>query len=455
MKNFHINALMVLISFLSFGCESYLDEKADKQLAVANTVADLRALLYHDDMYSTYGSSGELSSDDLFVTDEDLNSMYFESDKRLYTWQPDFVSKGISEVGNNWQDCYKAIYVCNSILDALEKYNLTGTDANELKGQTLVIRAARYLDGLQIWAPIFNAATADKDMGMVIRLDPDMNLPSIRSSVKQTYDQVFKDLTEALPNLPTSSPGPNVPTKAAAYGLFARAYLIIGDYPNALSMAKFAIENKSSLIDFNELNPDDDFPIRGTKIYAPEELIFLTSTFPHGFDLTAEIIKVSTSLYNSYTDGDLRKTIYFQENSDGTYLFKGTHIDWGFLTGITTAEMFLIIAECYARANSLQLSSDAFNTLAKKRWESNAFTPIAFKNKNEAINTVIAERRRELAFRGLRWTDIKRLNRDGGNIIQSRSFNGQQYTLLPNDKKYAIAIPEDIIAISQVKQNPR
>ena len=455
MKKTIITISILLSSYLIIGCEDFLDEKADKQLAVPNTIQDLKALLYNDDMYSTYASSGEISSDDLYLTDEDLNSIYFESDKRLYTWQPDFVSKDISEQGNNWLDCYKAIYVCNSILESIDNFNLSGIEANELKGQALVMRAARYLDGLQIWAPVYNATTAESDMGMVIRLDPDLNIPSIRSSVKQTYDQIFNDITTAIPLLSSTSAGPNIPTKASAYGLLARAYLIIGEYEKALLMAKSALEIKSALIDFNTLNPEDDFPIRGTKFYAPEELIFLTSTFPHGFNISPEMLKVTPSLYNSFEEGDLRKSIYFKENSDGTFLFRGYHNDWRFLTGITTAEMHLIVSECYARLDDLESSAGAYNTLAEKRWNADIFTPIAFGNKTQALNAIVKERRRELAFRGLRWTDIKRLNRDGWNIIQTRTVNGYEFNLPPNDKKYAIALPEDIIAISRIKQNPR
>ncbi len=58
-------------------------------------------------------------------------------------------------------------------------------------------------------------------------------------------------------------------------------------------------------------------------------------------------------------------------------------------------------------------------------------------------------------MRGLRWADLKRLNRDGANITLTRTVNGQVFTLPPNDLRYAIAIPENVIEIGSIQQNPR
>ncbi|MCH5685209.1 RagB/SusD family nutrient uptake outer membrane protein [Niabella sp. W65] len=130
-------------------------------------------------MLNSYGNlnidfiaSGEVSSDDYYLTDDNFNSLYYESDKRLYTWRPDFVSRPLSSAGDEWYNCYKPIYVCNSVLQGLEDNNLTGVKADNIKGQALVFRAAHYLDGVQIWASAYNKQSANTDLGMVLRLDP-------------------------------------------------------------------------------------------------------------------------------------------------------------------------------------------------------------------------------------------------------------------------------------------
>lgn len=436
-------------------CEKFLDEKSNQQLAIPNTIEDFQALLYNNDRFFDYANSGELSSDDLYITDADFDGLYLENDKRLYTWQPDHVSKYIGQVGNNWKNCYATIYVANAVLHGIKENNLSGNAVDEVTGQALTLRAARYLDGVQIWAPVYDRRTGDTDLGMVIRLDPDMNLPSVRASVQQTYDQIIKDLSDAIPLLPVTSVSPNIPTKAAAYGLLARTYLIMADYEKALENAEHSLQYNSTLIDFNELNANDNFPITGTKTYAPQELIFLSAMSLIGFDMHPEVVKVTPALYNLYQTGDLRKTIFFQQNADLSYLFKGTHISWNLLTGITTAELLLILAECQARLNNISGAETALNKLRMKRWDPEYYMPYIFSNKDAALEAILQERRRELAFRGLRWSDIKRLNRDGANIILTRTVKGETYTLHPNDKRYAIAIPEDIIDIANIPQNPR
>jgi len=58
-------------------------------------------------------------------------------------------------------------------------------------------------------------------------------------------------------------------------------------------------------------------------------------------------------------------------------------------------------------------------------------------------------------FRGLRWIDIKRLNKEGAGIIPIHSLGMQQFSLIPNDNKYALPIPSDIIKMTGMQQNPR
>jgi hypothetical protein len=67
----------------------------------------------------------------------------------------------------------------------------------------------------------------------------------------------------------------------------------------------------------------------------------------------------------------------------------------------------------------------------------------------------LLERRRELLFRGLRFTDLLRLNKEGYQIALLRNLNGQQYALPPNSPLYVLPIPPDEIALTGEEQNPR
>lgn len=74
----------------------------------------------------------------------------------------------------------------------------------------------------------------------------------------------------------------------------------------------------------------------------------------------------------------------------------------------------------------------------------------------EVLRLVLNERRKELAFRGIRWSDLRRLNKDERFAVTlSRTLNGQTYQLSPNDKRYVIPIDEQEIRLSGIEQNER
>lgn len=455
-KNIQITVLSGLLLILFAGCEKFLDEKSDKRLSVPTTVDDFQAMLNNfGNLNNDFLSAGEVSADDYILSDADFNALTYESDKRLYTWQPDFVTRPQSSAGDEWYNCYKSIYVCNSVLQGLDDNNLTGATADNIKGQALVFRAARYLDGVQIWSPAYNKQTANTDLGMVLRLVPDITIPSIRSSVQQTYDLIIKDLTDAISLLPANPSSPTLPAKAAAQGLLGRTYLFMGEYGKALQNAEAALgSTNAQVIDFNTLDPNADFPIPATN-YASPEMILWTSMF-NANQLSQSVAKIAPALYNLYDDGDLRKLVYFGKNTDDTYFFKGTHLGYyGLTNSLTPAELLLIIAECNAHLGRLFNASEALNQLLIKRWKAGEFIPYAFTNNDAALHTILEERRKELVFRGLRWADIKRLNRDGYNLTLTRTVDGQTFTLPPNDLRYAIAISEHVIETGGIQQNQR
>lgn len=455
-KYIQISPLFFLTLIFLSGCEKFLNEKSDKRLSIPSTVEDFQAMLNnHNDNSNYFNSSGEVSADDYFISDADFNSLEYESDKRLYTWQPDYVSRPQPTAGNEWFHCYRGINTANSVLKGLEDNNLTGAKADFVKGQALVYRAARYLDGVQVWAPVYNEQTAATDLGMVLRVDPDMNIVSVRSTVQETYDLIINDLSQAIDLLPEQQSSTVLPSKAAAHGLLARTYLFMGEYEKALQHAETSLLNTTAkVLDFNTLDSNAPFPIPVTNSVSEETILW--TTILYAFPLRQAIAKIDSTLYKLYNNDDLRKVVYFRVNNDNTVSFKGTHYGGQSLMNILTpAEMLLTASECYARLGSLSEASNSLSQLMIKRWKSGDFTPYAFTNKETALQTILQERRKELVMRGLRWPDIKRLNRDGWNIVLTRQINGESFLLQPNDLRYAIAIPEEVIEIGGVQQNPR
>lgn len=449
MKRIYLCTVSVLLLLAVSSCRDFLSEKSDLKLATPVTVEDNQALIdQYGFMNVDFASFGETSSDDFYMTDADYDGLYYEQDKRLYTWMPDHVTRP-SSAGNAWSRCYRAVYISNAVLHNLQTYSLTGARADHVKGQALALRAARYLDASQIWCPAYRQSSASNDLGLPLRLDPDMNIPTVRSTVQQTYDQILSDLHAALPLLPDQQVSKMRISKTAVHGLLARTYLFMGNYDQALFHSKQALQLQPELMDFNILNANDEYPIADFN----KEI-----TFWAGMSYEYHLIpaKIPPSIYSLYAENDLRRTVYFSKDSSNQILFKGYYNNAnGPSSAVSVDELYLMAAECYARLNQVSEAMNHLNQLLVTRWKVGTYVNLTAANKEEALAVILTERRKELLIRGLRWADLKRYNRDGANITLTRTVNGKQFVLPPNDPRYAIALPEEIIEITGIPQNPR
>ncbi len=169
------------------------------------------------------------------------------------------------------------------------------------------------------------------------------------------------------------------------------------------------------------------------------------------------IILCAIDLYSSYVENDLRKVILFKEN-EGTndVKAKGTYTGSTLLfSGLATDEVYLIRAECNARMNNVKEAMKDLNTLLKKRWKVGTFMDLSAIDGKDALEQVLVERKKELLLRGLRWSDLRRLNKDEYfKTTLTRNIGGKKYTIEPDSYKYTLPFPDDIIQITGMEQNP-
>lgn len=438
--------LQVAMIMLLLNCNRFLDEKSDSSLATAETLADNQALL---DDYATLASnstSGEIAAEDVFVTDADFNTMYDEAMKRLYTWQPSYVSL---PTGSDWENCFRRIKIYNTVLFNLGHYEIGNSE--NVEGQALLLRGAAYLEAAQIWCLAYDKNTAETKLGLPLRLDPDMNIPSVRSTLQETYSQILADLHRAAILLPVNQLAVSRPSKITALAYLSRVYLYMGDYTNALKHGKEALSYHDGLMNFNTLNPASAYPIKNKNVEVLLPTLMSYSPF-----LATTKAKINYDLYHSYDINDLRKTIFFKPLATGEILFKGNYSgSTTRMTCIATDEVYLNVAEAQAYLDDKTSAMHTLNDLLRTRWKSETFIELSASSGAQALQIIRAERRKELLFRGLRWADLKRYNREGANISLSKTISGQLFTLPPNDLRYAIAIPEDIIKMTGMPQNPR
>lgn len=456
MKNrLYITVALLTGCLISFsGCKKFLDEKTDKKLAVPTTLGDFQALMDNTTKINYSGPvAAELSADSYEVSEAIWAGLTAEEERRIYTWEKDHL---FAEGFNSWKSLYDAVYYCNTVLSGMDKVSRNEANAvqwDNIKGQALFCRGNNYLDAAIVWCLAYDQGTAGSDLGLPLRFSTDFNAVSVRSNLQQTYESVIRDLKAAVNLLPVTPLNKFRPSRAAAYGLLARTYLSMRDYENANKYAELCLSLHPDVLDFNTLVPTARSPLT---LANNTEVIYVRST---GYTEIMDVSNASISqeIYDSFNAADWRKKIFFKMRPDNTYWFSGDYVEnLNTFTGLATDEMILIKAEFLARNGRIAESMSALNGLIAKRWnKKEVYVPYTAGESSEALKIVLLERKKELMFRGLRWMDIKRLNKEGANITLTRKLNNKVYQLLPNDLRYALPIPEDVIALSGMVQNRR
>lgn len=452
--NIPIIALCFFLGFL-LSCKKYLDAKPDKSLVVPTTVQDLQGILDNWRYMNVECSElSEIASDNYYLTDNSYLGLPNDYSRDAYIWTPGMFV-GVPTV--DWTYEYNVVYNANIVLDNIDniaKDPTTISDWNYCKGSALLFRAKAFYEIAQIWCKAYDENTAGSDLGIPLRLTSDFNAPSVRATLKDTYSRIITDLQNAALLLPTTPPAhPYRPYKAAAYGFLMRTYLSMRAYDKAKLYADSCLQLNNQIEDFNELDATSSYPFAAIKFTNPED-IFHTSCPVLYYDLYRRYSRIDSALYASYDSNDLRKEIYFKNNPDGSVYFRGSYNGiYTNFNGLATDEIYLTRAECLARGGNVASAMEDLNSLLIKRWVSGAFTPFTAINPTDALQKILTERRKELLMRMLRFTDIKRLNKEGANISITRLIQGQRYTLSPNDPRFALPIPDVVIKYTGMQQN--
>lgn len=444
----------LILALLSCLKNDWLNAKPDKALVIPSTVSDYQAILDNtNDLFSINEPGlGEVSSDDYYMLYERWQTRP-PLEQNTYLWADDIFAGGTINV--DWNYAYNRILNANVILEGIDKIapDASSTTAwRNVKGSALFFRSFAYYNLAQLFCKPYEISSADEDLGLPLRISSDINIKISRASVQNTYDLIINDLLLAKELLPFSPLYKTRPSKSAVYGLLARIYLSMKDYDNAFTYTDSFLRLNNELIDFNTLDINATFPIATFNKEVTFHCTLLSyACLPQRFGI------VDSLLYNSFDSNDLRKRIFFR-NAPAAVQFRGSYN--GTITppfcGIATDEMYLIRAECNARKNNFVNAMADLNTLLESRWKTGTYAAQTANDETTALNIILQERRKELILRGLRWSDLRRLNTDDRfKVTLTRILNGQIFTLPPGDPKYIFPLPPDEILLGGLEQNPR
>lgn len=457
MRKLYILILMVAVLC---SCSDWLDIKPKGKI-IPVKVEDYRLLM--DQSQSRGSSSGFVqsygnvlySTDDVNISDEVFDSNYGLTIQSVYTWEEKFYLD--EQEDGVWSSLYSQIYVCNVVITEVLDTEGDEDAKKELYAEAKIQRAFAYFLLTNIYGKHYNSATASTDLSVPLNKQPVIEGPLNRATVADAYKLIEDDIAEVIDFLPETSDLNHRPTKASAYALLSRVLLYKGDYANSKIAADKSLAITDFLYDYNALGKNAWYD---TVVDMPK----------NPFNEEVLLNKGATNRYALIYPSDDLKSIY---SDDADLRWKGQMIkEWfppytnlvfimehtvGRQLGLSVSEVMLNKAECLARVGDYNEAINVLNTIREKRFETGKYIALAASDRDDAISKVKAERRRELAFHGLRWFDLKRYNaNDNANITLRRTVKGKEYTLAPNSPRWVFPIAKKyIIKNPEIKQNPR
>lgn len=426
---------MIAIGILMGACDGFLDEKPSKTIDTPDTLEALDALLNNSGTMNNYPALPLIMGGDYLSDDSGITSM-FPWEQNIHLWRADPFQ--VDDLIFDFRDSYNQIQDANVVLENLEKIDSDDSKKDELKGAAMFYRAHAYYNLSTLFLEDPNLAGSGQRFEIPVRRTTSMVLKAEYVDLATVKQIIREDLEQAIRLLPEQVAYPFRPGKKAAKALKARVYLSWEEYEVALEVAGELVEGGLALMDYKDIDTKRTYPFEQ---FNPE-VLWQCRIGGYNFMYSQNAFQTNPDLLALYGEGDLRRTLYFIDRNNGYVNFRGSYDGTiSLFGGLAADEVFLIYAECLVREGNLSRASEIMNGLLVARHK-DGFEPLVFEEETFALKTVMEERRKELVFRGLRWSDLRRLNKDERfKTTLRRSYEGVWYELAPTSEKYVLPVP--------------
>jgi len=377
---------------------------------------------------------------------------------------------------------YRCIGNANALIENIDAASGPDNEKKRLKAEGLTMRAWSYFNLVQIFAKRYVAGQNNSQIGVSMPLSAkEVKMP--RVTVEDNYTQIMKDLDAAIALFAEGSAAPGGPAVKshlsihAARAIKARVALTKGDYVTAAAMAKAVIDagafslmsNAQYQGGFNDIsNPEW---IWGAYMALDQGDTFGSYHAQISWDGNTTYIRsrpkrINSALYALISATDVRKKMWEPAPTAANFplpastYIREPYMSRKFMTRasptigdipyIRLAEMYLILAEAYARTPGKEVEARAaLFTLAKNR---DASYVLSTNSGQALIDEIMVQRRVELWGEGFRFFDLKRLdlplNRTVVPNFVSASVGGVMQ-VPAGDNRWVFAIP-----IAEIQANP-
>lgn len=417
-----------------------------------------------------YGLYGEIRSDNILIR-ENLAASVLE--------EYNYASAAENALGMGagiWRSIFETLNNVNNIIEAkdqlLKDFPNQKDLINATYGQALVLRAMCHFDLSNVFSQHYTYTADGSHLGTPILLTtPYPGTAVKRATIKETYQQIVADLTEADKLLAgTSTRSKIYASSEAAKALLSRVYLYMEDWQGVIDQATpLVTSNKYPLtaakdylnmfiepgqrLSFNTIHPEVIWQLN----LSTNSSSFLTLLFSDRANFMAYPNKDFMALFES---SDWRGIQFQSTEQAGVYYNLKYALPPGSLENewpvnykmFRSAELYLNLAEAYFHKQQYQAAAEQIKIVRARAYN----TPVkdievAFTDPQQLLAQIKLERRKELCFENQRIYDIMRYKENLNRTDCNAATCQLNY---PNDK-FVLPIPQmETDPNPDMQQNP-
>ncbi len=236
--NKYIGLTVVAFCMCLVSCDDYLDKLPDNRAAL-DTEKKIVTLLTSAYPENDFILVNELLADNI-DDDGETNPYSTRFLEQVYYWE-DVTETNNEDPNHIWTTSYDAIISANQALAAIDELGSNSSSMQQARAEALLCRAYGHFVLVNEFCKHYNSATSDNDLGIpyMTELEEQLNLHHERGTVKEVYENIDKDIQEALPLI--GDDNYDVPkfhfNQKAAYAFATRFYLFYEQWDKVVQYA--------------------------------------------------------------------------------------------------------------------------------------------------------------------------------------------------------------------------
>ncbi|MEP6805251.1 MAG: RagB/SusD family nutrient uptake outer membrane protein [Flavobacterium sp.] len=463
MKHLHI-ILLSLMMLTVASCEDYTDV-TPKGALVIETAAQFHEMVSLPNRGYPINNFQYLS-DDQWMREANVIGRTPNIDIINFTFDETTDRVSLMTGSSFYNQAYNYINRWNTIISLVDDSNGDATTKQLAKAEAKIYRAYDHFLLVNTYAKAYNPQTAATDGGICIMDKFDLEAQPSKSTVAQVYEFIQKDIEDALPYLQEKPLDVYHPSVAFAYAFKAKVHLFKREIASAQAAAEKSLSYNNQIFDLVAYNKQGG--PTAVAIPAPNNVEVLSYMYMTGYNEMnfAQSYVISPELRTLFGTNDARFNLFFNATS-ATNLDQGSNTAYWATqytrffystVGMKTTEVYLMLAECYAREDKFNDAVNVLNTVRAKRILSGTVNLTVPATRKETMELVVNERRKELLLGFNRFFDLKRLNNETDYAktvtrvfpLVNKTVPQKTYTLQPDSRLYIIPFP-----LSALSKNPK